>query len=123
MSEFQLYVILQDIGVLATFSKEIGEISDGAIYVKGNVILWSGPTASIPAEYTTADEVISLPDRVVIPGLVNTHHHMFQCLTRCIAQVWSICLACRPFTSCTSGGTAVTDAGAVLHRTPSSLAG
>ncbi|BDA49398.1 5'-deoxyadenosine deaminase [Coccomyxa sp. Obi] len=79
-------LLVKDIETLATFNEELGEIKKGAIYVKGNVIEWVGKTDSIPAEYASADTIISLPDRVLIPGLVNTHHHMFQCLTRCIAQ-------------------------------------
>ena len=80
---------MQDISTLATFNKDLGEIADAAIFVAGNVIQWVGPTDSIPQKYCDADTVISLSERVVIPGLVNTHHHMFQCLTRCIAQVRS----------------------------------
>jgi 8-oxoguanine deaminase len=68
---------LQDIQKLATFNNFYGEIDDGAIFVKGNVIEWVGRTSDLPEQYSTADEVISLPDHVIIPGLVNTHHHMF----------------------------------------------
>ena len=75
--------------MLATFNKDLGEIADAAIFVAGNVIQWVGSTRSIPGQYSVADTIISLSERVVIPGLVNTHHHMFQCLTRCIAQVRS----------------------------------
>ena len=78
---------MQNITVLETLNKDIGQIRDGAIYVKGGVIAWVGPTKDLQQDFTAADTVLSLADHVVIPGLVNTHHHMFQCLTRCIAQV------------------------------------
>jgi cytosine/adenosine deaminase-related metal-dependent hydrolase len=57
------------------------EIPDGAVFVRGNRIEQVGPTAALPAE---ADEVLDLAGHVVLPGLVNTHHHMFQSLTRAV---------------------------------------
>lgn len=78
---------VQNIGTLHTLSSTLSEIKDGAIFVKGNVIQWVGKTEDLPAEYSAADDVITLEDRVVIPGMVNTHHHMVQSLTRCVAQV------------------------------------
>ena len=36
---------------------------------------------------TQVDEVIDARRHVVVPGLVNTHHHMFQSLTRAIPKV------------------------------------
>jgi predicted amidohydrolase YtcJ len=86
---------LQNIGTLHTLNESLGEIKDGAIYVKGNVIQWVGKTAELPAEFTAADEVISLENRVVIPGMVNTHHHMVQSLTRCVAQVSQVDALCQ----------------------------
>ena len=90
---------VQDIGTLATFSKDLGEISDAAVYVKGNQIQWVGKTKDLPKEFSSADSTLSLPDHVLLPGLVNTHHHMFQCLTRCVAQA----RAGRLGPSCSSG--------------------
>ena len=78
---------MQDIATLATFNKSLGELNDAAIYVKDNVIEWVGKTADLPSSLKTADKVVALPEHVVHPGLVNTHHHMFQCITRCVAQV------------------------------------
>ena len=56
---------MQNIGTLATYNASKDEIDDAAIYVKGNVIAWVGKTADLPQEYSTADEVISMKDRVV----------------------------------------------------------
>lgn len=96
----------QNIGTLATFSKDLGEISDAAVYVTNNEFKWVGKTSELPKEYQQADTVLSLPSHVLIPGLVNTHHHMFQCLTRCVAQVWpqAQVLECvHPYACLTSG--------------------
>jgi cytosine/adenosine deaminase-related metal-dependent hydrolase len=60
------------------------EIADGAILVRGPVIEAVGPSADLP---DTADEVIDARGQVVLPGLVNTHHHMYQTLTRAIPAV------------------------------------
>jgi 8-oxoguanine deaminase len=53
------------------------------LFVRDNVIEQVGPTAELPP---TADTVLDLRDHVVLPGLVNTHHHLYQSLTRVIAQ-------------------------------------
>ena len=66
----------KDITYLATFSEELGDIRDAAIFVRGNAIEWVGEASAIPSQYKAADVVVSGRDRVVIPGLVNTHHHM-----------------------------------------------
>lgn len=67
--------------VLVTMDDARREIADGAIFVRDNVIEQVGRTADLPA---TADKVLDLAGHVVLPGLVNTHHHMFQSLTRVI---------------------------------------
>lgn len=67
--------------VLVTMDDSRREIADGALFVRDNVIEAVGPSAELP---DTADQVIDLTDHVVLPGLVNTHHHMYQSLTRVI---------------------------------------
>ena len=64
--------VLQDIDLLATYNKKREEVEDAAIYVKGNVIEWVGKTSDLPEKYKSASEVISLKDRVVIPGMVRS---------------------------------------------------
>jgi cytosine/adenosine deaminase-related metal-dependent hydrolase len=54
---------------------------DAGLYAADGVIRQVGASASLPQE---ADEVIDARGMVVLPGLVNTHHHLFQGLTRCL---------------------------------------
>lgn len=57
------------------------EISDGAIFARSGFIEQVGKTVDLPA---TADEVIDGSGSVVTPGLINTHHHFYQTLTRAL---------------------------------------
>lgn len=59
---------------------------DACIFCRGGVIVAVGPESSMPEEALRADVVLDLSNHVVLPGLVNTHHHMYQSLTRCFAQ-------------------------------------
>ena len=65
--------------LLATMDDARREIADGAVFIRDHVIEAVGPTAELPAQ---ADVVIDARDQVVLPGLVNTHHHFYQTLTR-----------------------------------------
>jgi len=69
--------------VLVTMNDGREEIPNGGLFIRDNVIEQVGPTAALP---TTADEIIDLTDHVLLPGLVNTHHHLYQTLTRVMAQ-------------------------------------
>src|ERR671926_508533 len=53
--------------------------ADGGLYVEDNLIRQVGPTDELPGQ---ADRVIDARDMVILPGLVNTHHHFSQTLTR-----------------------------------------
>ncbi len=57
------------------------EIQDGALFVRDQVIEQVGSTAELPQ---TADEVLDLQGHILLPGLVNTHHHFYQTLTRVV---------------------------------------
>ena len=67
--------------VLVTMDESRREIADGAVFVRGNRIEQVGPSDQLPQQ---ADEIIDARGHVVLPGLINTHHHMFQSLTRVI---------------------------------------
>jgi cytosine/adenosine deaminase-related metal-dependent hydrolase len=76
-------LLIRNARLLVTMDAQRREIAGGAVLVRGNVIEAVGPSSELPA---TADEVIDAHDQVVIPGLVNTHHHMYQTLTRACVQ-------------------------------------
>lgn len=75
-------LLVKHIHTLVTMDDQRQEIRDGGLYIEDNVITQVGYTAELPA---TADQVLDLAGRyVVMPGLVNTHHHFFQTLTRAV---------------------------------------
>lgn len=74
-------LLIKNARVVVTMDDARREIVDGAVFVRGNVIEQVGNTAELPQ---TADEVIDATGHVVLPGLINTHHHMYQSLTRVI---------------------------------------
>ncbi len=77
-------LLLKNIRYLATMDAARREIPEAAIYVRDNIIEAAGKLEGMPAD--NADRVIDLSRHIVLPGLVNTHHHMFQSLTRALAQ-------------------------------------
>ncbi len=69
--------------VLVTMDEHRTEIRDGGFFARDGWIEQVAPTKDLPS---SADHVLDLTDHVVVPGLVNTHHHLYQTLTRAYAQ-------------------------------------
>lgn len=67
--------------LLVTMDEQRREIADGALFARDGVIEAVGASAQLPQ---SADEVIDARGQIVIPGLVNTHHHFYQTLTRAV---------------------------------------
>ncbi|VAW31063.1 Guanine deaminase; Hydroxydechloroatrazine ethylaminohydrolase [hydrothermal vent metagenome] len=76
-------LLLKNTAVLVTMDDERREIENGGLFVQDGVIEQVGLTADLPK---TADTILDLKDHIVLPGLVNTHHHLYQSLTRVLAQ-------------------------------------
>lgn len=74
-------LLLKNADVLLTMDEQRREIPHGGVFIRDGVIEAVGTADQLPAE---ADRVISLAGCVTLPGLVNTHHHMYQSLTRAI---------------------------------------
>lgn len=77
-------LLAKNIQMLVTMDEARREIGDGAVFARDGVIEAVGTLNQMPVQ--TADTVLDLSKHVVLPGLVNTHHHMFQSLTRVMAQ-------------------------------------
>ncbi|MDQ3931022.1 MAG: 8-oxoguanine deaminase [Chloroflexota bacterium] len=72
-------LLLKNADLLATMDDAGSTWPDAGIYVEDNIIRQVGPTASLPQ---TADAVINARGMLVMPGMVNTHHHFYHTLTR-----------------------------------------
>ena len=67
--------------VLVTMNDRREEILDGGFFAREGWIEHVGQSRALPQE---ADHVLDLTGHVVIPGMVNTHHHLYQTLTRAV---------------------------------------
>src|SRR5436305_5160654 len=72
-------LLLKNAHTIATFDAEQRELRDASILLRDNVIEAIGPAGEISA---SADATIDCSRMVLLPGLVNTHHHFYQTLTR-----------------------------------------
>jgi 8-oxoguanine deaminase len=77
-------LLLRNATVVVTMDESRREIEDGSVLVRDQLIEAVGPTAEVPA---SANEILDLRGKVLLPGLVNTHHHLYQTLTRCLPEV------------------------------------
>ncbi len=66
---------------IITMDEKRRRIRGGGLFIRDNVIEQVGPSETLPTE---ADEVIDAAGMAVLPGLVNTHHHFYQTLTRAV---------------------------------------
>jgi len=86
-------LLVKNADVLVTMDDSRREIKAGAVIVEENRGAWVGPTVELEpwlAENRPDlvqdgfDQVIDARGCVVLPGLVNCHHHLYQTLTRTI---------------------------------------
>jgi cytosine/adenosine deaminase-related metal-dependent hydrolase len=74
-------LLVKNADLLLTMDKKQMRIPEGGIYVRDNVIEKVGLTSELPDK---ADRMIDANGMVVMPGLINTHHHLYQTLTRAL---------------------------------------
>lgn len=72
-------LLLKNADMLVTMDGSRREIAGGGLFAEDGIISKVGPSQDLPE---TADRVIDASGRIVLPGFVNTHHHLNQTLTR-----------------------------------------
>jgi cytosine/adenosine deaminase-related metal-dependent hydrolase len=83
-------LLIRSADVVVTMDATRREIRGGSVFIRGNAIETVGSDADVAA-WIAADPVARTPARiigalgcVVMPGMVNCHHHLFQSLTRAV---------------------------------------
>ncbi len=71
--------LIRNADVVVTMNDHRAEIARGEVHIRDGVILSVGTDLHAPGA-----EVIDAEGCVVTPGLVNTHHHLYQTLTRAV---------------------------------------
>lgn len=73
--------LVRNATLLVTMDDQRREIPNGGLFIRDGFIEQAAPSRELPE---TADEVLDLTDHLVLPGLINTHHHFYQTLTRAV---------------------------------------
>ena len=71
-------ILIRNADVVVTMNAQRAEIAQGDVLIQGGVI------AAVGQGLTSTGQVIEAKGCVVTPGLVNTHHHLYQTLTRAV---------------------------------------
>jgi 8-oxoguanine deaminase len=74
-------LLIKNASILVTMDDRRREIPLGGLFIRDGMIEKVASTAELPDR---ADEVLDLSGHLVLPGLVNTHHHFYQTLTRAV---------------------------------------
>ena len=76
-------LLIKNIDVLVTMDDQRRELKNAAIFIKDGFIQAIGKEEDLPDK---ADEVLDFSGHIVFPGLINTHHHFYQTLTRAVPE-------------------------------------
>ena len=74
-------LLVKNAHTIVTMDHHRHELRDGGIFIKDGFIEKVGKSDQLPSK---ADQILDLKGHIIIPGLVNTHHHFYQTLTRVV---------------------------------------
>ena len=69
-------------GVVITGGQRSQVLSDGAVVWKEDRIVAVGPAAEVRREHPRAEQQLDARGGLILPGLVNVHHHFYSTLAR-----------------------------------------
>src|SRR5438876_10448561 len=72
-------LLAKNADIVVTMDRQRRELKNAGLFARDGVIEHVGPAAELPA---AADRVLDLEGHIVLPGLINCHHHLDQILTR-----------------------------------------
>jgi len=74
-------LLLKNASLIVTMDGQDRELIGATVFCRNGFIDQIGPAETLPQE---ADTILDLTDHIILPGLINTHHHFYQTLTRAV---------------------------------------
>lgn len=81
--------ILLSNALIVTQDENRSILPNSSIVIKGNRIIAIGPSMEIDPQYS-ASKTVDLRGKIVFPGLINTHDHLFQVATKGLGEDMSV---------------------------------
>ncbi|MFU8772021.1 MAG: 8-oxoguanine deaminase [Anaerolineales bacterium] len=82
-------LLIKNADIIVTMDDQRREIRNGGIFARDGFIEQVGESKDLS---TQADVVLDLSGCIVLPGLINTHHHFYQTLTRVVPPAQNVSL-------------------------------
>ncbi|TET98027.1 MAG: 8-oxoguanine deaminase [Candidatus Stahlbacteria bacterium] len=83
-------ILLKNCFYVATFNDSMDELSGSDILIKGNRIEKIEESIELTPPEKGRVEIIDCSKYLVMPGMINTHHHLFQNLTRNLPAIQGV---------------------------------
>src|SRR3989344_2226138 len=76
MKKKEKTILIKDADYVVTMDKSDRVLKHASVFIEGSYI------REVDSKRTSADRVISGRGKIILPGFINCHHHMFQCMMR-----------------------------------------
>jgi 8-oxoguanine deaminase len=80
-------LLIRNAELMVTMDDERREIRSGGLFIRDGFIEKVGITGELPDK---ADKILDLQGHIILPGLINTHHHFYQTLTRVVPAAQNV---------------------------------